>query len=53
MMNRNVKICAGEMPLLSSSLVNTNVLPQMATTVSATRWAVSRLPVVSIEVFVA
>lgn len=37
MMKRSVNICAGDSPLIISSLVQTNVVPQMATVVNATR----------------
>ena len=32
------EICAGDSPLWSSIFVNTKVLPQMATTMKATKW---------------
>ena len=35
MMKRSVKICAGDRPLVSSNLVNTKVLPHIATTTNA------------------
>ena len=37
MMKRQVNIWAGERPLWSSIFVKTKVLPQMATTMKATR----------------
>ncbi|MBQ2534046.1 MAG: hypothetical protein II546_01135 [Prevotella sp.] len=35
---RKVKICVGDKPAISSILVNTNVLPQTATTINAIIW---------------
>ena len=40
MMKRSVKICAGERPLIISSFVHTNVVPQMATVKNATIWKI-------------
>ena len=37
MENRNVKICAGDRPLSIKTLVETKVVPQMATVTNATR----------------
>ena len=37
MMKRSVKICAGDKPFWSSNFVKTKVLPQMATTIKATK----------------
>ena len=38
MRKRSVKICAGDKPLRSNIFVKTKVLPQMATTIKATKW---------------
>ena len=48
-MKRNVNICAGDKPLSNNILVNTKVLPQMATVIKAMEWPKNLLLIVCLE----